>query len=197
MPSTPSATMNAAAAAVVAAAASQASLTPQRKRKHEAAPADYLERPIKWGKSSRDVTCTQQQFESMLQKPYGPRVNNDGIRKSGKDKLGHTLYYDGGLVRCQACNNKRVVYGAIVQHIIGEGHCKKVAKIYKDKASIIYSKQKLPDKQDADGEGDEAVASDEAIGQVTIPALPDYESMLQDADAADGGKKTSYYLVRE
>ena len=104
MPSTPSATMNAvgsphAVAAAAAAAASQSS--PQRKRKHEA-PADYLERPIKWGKSSRDVTCTQEQFEAMLQKSYGPRINNDGIRKSGKDKHGHTLYYDRGLVRCQA-----------------------------------------------------------------------------------------------
>lgn len=106
IPSTPSATMDVfppptAAAAAAAAAASQSSPSP-RKRKHEAAPINYLEKPIKWGKSSRDVTCTQEQFEAMLQKPYGPRVNSDGIRKSGKDKLGHTLYYDQGLVRCQA-----------------------------------------------------------------------------------------------
>ena len=77
-----------------------------------------------------------------------------------------------------------------MQHIIGEGHCKKVTKIYKDKASIIYSKLKLQEKQDADVEGDEAVASDEYLlpGQVTIPALPDYDSMLQDADAAERKK---------
>ena len=79
----------------------------QRKRKHKAAPADYLERPIKWGKSPRDETCTQQQFESMLMKPYGPRVNNHGMRKSGNDKRGHTLYFDEvlaglGLIRCKA-----------------------------------------------------------------------------------------------
>lgn len=101
-----SATMNEivpplAAAAAAVAAASQSSSSP-RKRKHEAAPINYLEKPIKWGKSSRDITCTQEQFEAMLEKPYGPRLNNDGIRKSGKDKLGHTLYYDQGLVRCQA-----------------------------------------------------------------------------------------------
>lgn len=103
MQSTHLATTNdAAAIAEVAAAAASASTSPQRKRKHEAAPADYLERPIKWGKSPRDVTCTQQQFESMLMKPYGPRVNNDGMRKSGKDRLGHTLYFDDGLIRCQA-----------------------------------------------------------------------------------------------
>eukprot|EP00985_Skeletonema_marinoi_P000570 scaffold210_cov117-Skeletonema_marinoi.AAC.8 len=124
----------------------------------------------------------------MLQKSYGPRINNDGIRKSGKDKHGHTLYYDRGLVRCQACNNKRVVYGAIVQHIIGEGHCKRVAKIYKDKESITYSKLELPEKQDADAEGNEAVASDETTGQVIVPALPDYDDMLQ--AAASGGKKS-------
>ena len=104
MQSTHLATTNdaAAIAEAAAAAASQASTSHQRKRKHEAAPADYLERPIKWGKSPRDVTCTQQQFESMLMKPYGPRVNNDGMRKSGKDRLGHTLYFDDGLIRCQA-----------------------------------------------------------------------------------------------
>lgn len=79
------------------------------------------------------------------------------------------------------CNNKRVVFGAIVQHIIGEGHCKRVAKIYKDKESITYSKQQLEKKQDADEEGDETVESGEATGQVTIPALPDYDGMLQDA----------------
>jgi len=102
MPSTPSATMNAMGSPhAVAAAAAASQSSPQRKRKHEA-PADYLERPIKWGKSSRDVTCTQEQFEAMLQKSYGPRINVDGIRKSGKDKHGHTLYYDRGLVRCQA-----------------------------------------------------------------------------------------------
>jgi hypothetical protein len=76
--------------------------SPQRKRKHEAAPADYLEKPVKFGKSSRDITCTREQFESMLKKSYGPRQNNDGIRKSGKDKHGHTLFWDEGLVRCQA-----------------------------------------------------------------------------------------------
>jgi len=108
MPSTPPPpTMNAmgsppAAAAAAAAAASHSSPSPQRKRKNEAAPADYTSRPVKFGKSTRDVTCTKEQFESMLRKSYGPRVNNDGIRKSGKDKHGHTLYYDEGLVRCQA-----------------------------------------------------------------------------------------------
>lgn len=83
-----------------------------------------------------------------------------------------------------SCNNKRVVFGAVVQHIIGEGHCKKVAKIYRDKESIIYSK--LP--EDANVAGDEAVASDEATGQVAIPALPDYNSILQ--ATANAGKKS-------
>ena len=87
-----------------------------------------------------------------------------------------------------SCNNKRVVYGAIVQHIVGEGHCKRVAKIYKDKESITYSKLELQEKQDADAEGNEAVASDETTGQVIVPALPDNDNMLQ--AAAGGGKKS-------
>ena len=78
------------AAAVVAAVAIDQSSSPQRKRKQ--ASADYLERPVKFGKSPRDITCTREQFESMLEKSYGPRQNNDGIRKSGKDKHGHTLF---------------------------------------------------------------------------------------------------------
>jgi len=87
------------------------------------------------------------------------------------------------------CNNKRVVFGAIVQHIIGEGHCKRVTKIYKDKESITYSKQQLQKKQDADVEGDEAVESGgETTEQVMVPALPDYDNMMQ--DAADAEKKS-------
>lgn len=74
-----------------------------------------------------------------------------------------------------------------MQHIIGEGHCKRVAKIYKDKESITYSKQQLQKEQDAEEEGDETVESGETTGQVTVPALPDYDSMLQ--DAADAEKK--------
>ncbi len=78
--------------------------SPQRKRKHEAAaPADdNMTRPVKFGKSVRDVQCTREQFEAMLEKSYGPRQNSDGVRKSGKDKHGHTLFWDEGLVRCQA-----------------------------------------------------------------------------------------------
>jgi hypothetical protein len=86
-----------------AAAAATLQSSPQRKRKHEAAaPADYMTRPVKFGKSPRDVLCTREQFEAMLEKSYGPRQNSDGIRKSGKDKHGHTLFWDEGLVRCQA-----------------------------------------------------------------------------------------------
>ena len=88
-----------------AAAAATLQSSPQRKRKHEAAaPADYMTRPVtvKFGKSPRDVRCTREQFEAMLEKSYGPRQNSDGIRKSGKDKHGHTLFWDEGLVRCQA-----------------------------------------------------------------------------------------------
>lgn len=90
------------AAAAAAVAAAPSSPSPHRKRKHHAAPKDYMERPVKFGKSSRDVLCTLEQFELMLNKSYGPRINNDGMRKSGKDKHGHTLWYDNGLVRCQA-----------------------------------------------------------------------------------------------
>ena len=86
----------------VAAAAATLQSSPQRKRKNEAAPADYMTRPVKFGKSPRDVLCTREQFEAMLEKSYGPRQNADGIRKSGKDKHGHTLFWDEGLVRCQA-----------------------------------------------------------------------------------------------
>ncbi len=74
-----------------------------------------------------------------------------------------------------------------MQHIIGEGHCKRVTKIYRDKESIIYSKQQLEKKQDAEEEGDETVESGETTGQLTVPALPDYDGMLQ--DAADAEKK--------
>lgn len=89
-----------------------------------------------------------------------------------------------------SCNNKRVVYGAIVQHIIGSGHCRRVEKIYKDKESITYSKLQFQEQEDADDdeEGDEAFTSGETE-QVTVPALPDYDNMLQ--DAADGGKKSA------
>ena len=90
-----------AAAAAAAVAAAQSSPLQIRTRK-QTAPKDYMERPVKFGKSSRDVLCTLEQFELMLNKSYGPRINNDGMRKSGKDKHGHTLWYDNGLVRCQA-----------------------------------------------------------------------------------------------
>lgn len=82
------------------------------------------------------------------------------------------------------------MYGAIVQHIIGEGHCRRVAKIYKDKESITYSKLQLKEQEDADDdvEDDEALASGETE-QVTVPALPGHDDMLQ--DAANGGKKSA------
>ena len=95
-------TADAASSPPAAAAAATLQSSSQRKRKHEAAPADYMTRPVKFGKSPRDVLCTREQFEAMLEKSYGPRQNADGIRKSGKDKHGHTLFWDEGLVRCQA-----------------------------------------------------------------------------------------------
>lgn len=83
-----------------------------------------------------------------------------------------------------------MVYGAIVQHIIGEGHCRRVAKIYKDKESITYSKLQLKEQEDADDdvEGDEALDSGEAE-HVSVPELPGHDNMLQ--DAANGGKKSA------
>jgi hypothetical protein len=47
-----------------------------------------------------------------------------------------------------------VVYGAIVQHIIGEGHCRRVARIYRDKESITYSKQQNEEQDDASEKND-------------------------------------------
>jgi glutaredoxin len=76
-----------------------------------------------------------------------------------------------------------VVYGAIVQHIIGEGHCRRVAKIYKDKESITYSKLAL--KKD-DEESDEALEGEEE--QMQVPVLPDHDNLLLDVA---GGKKNS------
>ena len=89
-----------------------------------------------------------------------------------------------------SCNNKRVVYGAVVQHIIGEGHCRRVAKIYKDKESITYSKQKNDD-QEEDAVEKNDLEFDEALGdgetdQVKVPALPDTDDLLN--DVAAGGK---------
>jgi hypothetical protein len=99
----PTTTADGTGSPLAAAAAVTLQSSPQRKRKHEAAaPADYMTRPVKFGKSPRDVLCTREQFEAMLEKSYGPRQNSDGIRKSGKDKHGHTLFWDEGLVRCQA-----------------------------------------------------------------------------------------------
>lgn len=76
-----------------------------------------------------------------------------------------------------------MVYGAIVQHIIGEGHCRRVAKIYKDKESITYSKLAL--KKD-DEESDEALEGEEE--QMQVPVLPDHDNLLLDVA---GGKKNS------
>ena len=54
-----------------------------------------------------------------------------------------------------------------------------MAKIYKDKESIAYSKLQNEEKMD---EGEEIeIASYETTEQVKIPALPDYDSMLQGA----------------
>ena len=74
--------------------------TPQRKRKHEA--IDYLQRPVKFGKGPRDIVSTKEQFEKMLDKPYGPRKDKHGVMRSGKDRHGQTLYWDDGVVRCRA-----------------------------------------------------------------------------------------------
>lgn len=123
--------------------------SPKRKRKSRA-PADYSEEPVKFGKCSRDIVVSQERFELLLDRPYGPRLNSDGARKSGKDKRGHTLYWDDGVVRCQACNNKRIVFGAIVQHIIGEGHCRKVAQIYRNKEDVRYSQIAQVEESDED-----------------------------------------------
>jgi hypothetical protein len=86
-----------------------------------------------------------------------------------------------------SCNNKRVVYGAIVQHIIGEGHCRRVARIYRDKESITYSKQQNEEQDDAseknDGECDET-AVDDGTEQVEVPALPDTDSFAGRKSAA-------------
>ena len=86
-----------------------------------------------------------------------------------------------------SCNNKRVVYGAIVQHIIGEGHCRRVAKIYQDKESITYSKQQNEQQDDAleknDGEYDET-AVDGETEHAEVPALPDTDSFAGQKSAA-------------
>lgn len=89
--------------AAAVAAASQSSQSPRHKRKHEAA-ADSSSEPTttKLKKSARDKVISEEMFEDMLDKPYGPRKDSLGIIKSGNDKRGHTLYFDGGYVYCKA-----------------------------------------------------------------------------------------------
>ena len=97
--------MNATGTSFAAAvAASQSSLSPQRKRKHDAAATDSSSNPTKTKlkKSERDKEISEEMFEDMLDKPYGPRKDALGIIKSGKDRRGHTLYFDGGYIYCQA-----------------------------------------------------------------------------------------------
>mmetsp|Transcript_2844 Transcript_2844/g.3644 ORF Transcript_2844/g.3644 Transcript_2844/m.3644 type:complete len:240 (+) Transcript_2844:129-848(+) len=163
-----------------AAAAFQSSPSPQRKSKYDAAAAEMLLKPtkIKLGSFKRDKTISKVIFEEMLRAPYGPRKNNTGAIKSGKDKRGHTLYFDEGYVYCEVCH-KRVQYGSVVSHIIGDIHCERVAR-------------NLQEQQDVDSvsvEGDEAVVSDDTTGQAKIPALLDYDRMP--LDAADGKKKSA------
>ena len=86
-----------------------------------------------------------------------------------------------------------MVYGAIVQHIIGEGHCRRVARIYRDKESITYSKQQNEEQDDAseknDGEYDES-AVDGGTEQVEVPALPDTDSFAGQKSAKKSTPKS-------
>ena len=80
---------------------------------------------------------------------------------------------------CAYSCHKRVQYGSVVSHIIGDIHCERVAR-------------NLQEQQDVDSvsvEGDEAVVSDDTTGQAKIPALLDYDRMP--LDAADGKKKSA------
>ncbi len=85
-----------AAAAADAADASQS--PPSYQRNHDVAAADQLLKPtIKPGKSR----ITEEAFKAMLNRPYKQK-NNDGVLISGENKHNHSLYWEEGLVFCQA-----------------------------------------------------------------------------------------------
>ncbi len=77
--------------------------TAMARRKHDAAADSSSEQTkTKLKKSARDKVISEEMFEDMLNKPYGPRKDTLGIIKSGTDKHGHTLYFDKGYVYCKA-----------------------------------------------------------------------------------------------
>lgn len=88
----------AAAAAATATAASQSPPSHQRKHDVAAVDSDQLLKPtIKPGKSR----ITKEAFKAMLNRPYNQK-NNNGVLISGENKHNHSLYWEEGLVFCQA-----------------------------------------------------------------------------------------------
>lgn len=50
---------------------------------------------------------------------------------------------------CTSCNNKRVVFGAVVKHIIGKEHGRKVAQIHNNKEGVEDSQEQSDEQGDA------------------------------------------------
>mmetsp|Transcript_11201 Transcript_11201/g.24693 ORF Transcript_11201/g.24693 Transcript_11201/m.24693 type:complete len:210 (-) Transcript_11201:486-1115(-) len=71
---------------------------------------------------SREKVVDEEEFTNMLNLSYGPRKNTSGNIKRGINRKNHSLSFEDGIIKCVACKNKKVTFGLVVQHIIGETH---------------------------------------------------------------------------
>ncbi|EJK54790.1 hypothetical protein THAOC_25553, partial [Thalassiosira oceanica] len=76
----------------------------------------------------------QSEFKKILNKKYGPRKNREKtVTREGPNKHGHSLYwkqeYDNGLgyMYCKVCSTV-LTSKNVVQHIVMDAHCNKVAR---------------------------------------------------------------------